>query len=106
MFLALQAVRGGKQVGALFFEVLRSLAADGLELDDDALYDDPTPGSARRAGSRIPESVAAAGLGVAGRVHLAASLWRRCMPSRLRAIYRRGIRIGNGVFVPQVQHQM
>ena len=67
-------MRGGEQAGALFLEVMRSPAADGLEVDDDALYDDPTPHDVGRAGGSIPESVTAVGLGVARRVHLAASL--------------------------------
>ena len=89
MFLALLTVRGGKQAGAPFLEVGQLLAVDGLEVEDVTLYDDPTLRDAGRTGSNIPESMAAAGLRVAGRVHLAASLWRHCAPSGLKAIYRR-----------------
>ena len=64
MFLALLTMRGGEQAGALFLEHLRLLAADGLGVDNNALYDDPTPRDAGRAGSNIPKSVAAAGLGL------------------------------------------
>ena len=92
MFSALLHVQGGGQGADLFLEVLRSLAADGLDVEDDTLYDDPTPRDTARAGSTIPESVAAAGLGAVGRVHPVASLWRRSVPSGLRAIDRRGIR--------------
>ena len=74
MFSALLRVQGGGQAADVFLEVLRSLAADGLDVEDDALYDDPTTRDTARAGSTIPESVAAAGLGAAGRVHLAPSL--------------------------------
>ena len=100
MFLAMLNVRGGEQAATLFLEVLQSLATDGLEVEDDVLYDDPTRLDPGRAGSSIPESVAAAGLGAAERVHLAASLRRRSVLAQHAGPRPPGAGIGPAVFRP------
>ena len=74
-----------------FVKVLRALADEGLDVDDDMLCDEPIPRPRKTSSSHIPEVVAAAGLGPAGRVGIATSLWRRCVPRGLRPIYRAGV---------------
>ena len=91
MFHSLHHLRGGAEAADEFLAVLRGLEEDGLLVDDDALYDDPTPRPPAAQSTAIPESVAAAGLGPAGRMSIARSLWRRCVPTGLRAVYSKGI---------------
>ena len=77
IFDSLGDVRGGDAVREEFVKVLRALVDEGLNVDDDMLYDEPTPRPRKTSSSRIPEAMAAAGLGPAGRVGIAKSLWRR-----------------------------
>ena len=85
MFHSLHKVHGGVEAAEDFLAVLHGLKEDGLLVDDDTLYDDPTlrPPAARNAA--IPQSVAAAGLGPAGRVSVR-PLFCRCLPTGLRAV--------------------
>ena len=87
MYDSLPRIRGGLQAHQQFLQVLERLAESGLSQEDNCLYDDSTPLPPRRQSQRVPESVAAQGLGAAGRVSLAPSMWRRCVPSGLRCIY-------------------
>ena len=65
MFQSLHQIQGEAAAGE-FMEVLRTVADEGLLIDDDAIYDDPTPRPPRASAADIPESVAAVGLGAAG----------------------------------------
>ena len=88
IFESLGDVVGG-DVAADYAEVPRALAQEGLFVDVNLLYNDPTPMGPNAPRNHVPNSVAAAGLGPAGRVYIAKSLWGKCV-SGLRAIYRRG----------------
>ena len=88
IFDSLGNVRGGDAAQAEFVKVLRALANEGLDVDDGMLYDEPTPRPRKPSVLHIPQALAAAGLAPAGKVSFAKSLWRRCVPRRLRAIYR------------------
>ena len=92
MVHSLHQVQGGAEAADEFLAVLRGLKEDGLLVDDNALYDDPTPRPPSARSAAIPESVAAARLGPAGRVSVARSLWRRYVPTGLRAVHSKGIR--------------
>ena len=78
---------GGAAAATSFRDVPQGIAADGLCSLDDDLYYDSTPLPPKKPPQAVPENVAAKGLGGAGRVNLAQSLWRKCVPSNLRAIY-------------------
>ena len=88
MFHLLHQIRAGAEVAEEFLAVLRGFEDKGLLVDDDALYNK----APQVQSEAIPEFVAAAGLGPTGRVSVANSLWCRCVPTGLRAVYRRGIR--------------
>ena len=89
MYLALLNIDGGAAAAPLFQDVLEGIAESGLCRPDDMLYDDSTPLPPKNQSQKVPEQVAAKGLGPAGRVSLARSLWRKCVSRGLRAIYRR-----------------
>ena len=89
MYLALLNIDGGAAAAPLFRDVLEGIAESGLCRPDDMLYDDSTPLPPKNQSQKVPEQVAAKGLGPAGRASLARSLWRKCVPRGLRAIYRR-----------------
>ena len=92
MYWELHNISGGAAAAASFRDVLQGIAADGLSSPDDDLYDDSTPLPPKKPSQGVPECVAAQGLGRAGRVNLAHSLWRKCVPKNLRAIYKRATR--------------
>ena len=89
MYLALLNIDGGAAAAPLFREVLEGIADSGLCRPDDMLYDDSTPLPPKNQSQKVPEQVAAKGLGPAGHVSLARSLWRKCVLRGLRAIYLR-----------------
>ena len=92
IFNSLGDVRGRDAALEEFMKVLRTLFDEGLNVDDDMLYDDePTPRPRKTSSSHIPEAVAVAGSGPTGRVGIAKSLWRRCVPRGLQAIYWAGV---------------
>ena len=92
IFESLRDIMGRDAARVDYAEVLRALVREGLFVEDDLLYDDPTLTVRNASRNHIPESVAAAGVGPAGRVCIAKSLWRKCVPGSLRAIHRRGVR--------------
>ena len=75
MYLALLNIDGGAAAAVLFRDVMEGIAEGGLCRPDDMLYDDSTPLPPNNQSQEVPEQVAAKGLGPAGRVSLAHSLW-------------------------------
>ena len=91
MYDSLGDIQGGDVARGEFTRTLEELAHIGLCVEDDALYDDPTLRPWASSAGAIPKLVAAAGLGPAGHVSVAPSLWRKCAPVGLRAIYWHGV---------------
>ena len=96
LYDALLGVLGGAAAAGQFRDMLVGIADARLHCDDNALYDDSTPRPPEVKSNAVPEEVAARGLGPAGHVSLASSLWRKCVPPRLRAVYRRHARTFRG----------
>ena len=83
---------GGAAMAGLFRDVVEGVADAGIHSEDDALCDDSTPRPPEAKSNAVPEEVAVRGLGPAGRVNLADSLWHKFVPSGLRAVYKRHAR--------------
>ena len=91
MFRELHNISGGGEAAATFRDVLRAIASDGLCGPDD-LHDDSTSLPPKKPFPGVPEHVAAKGLGRAGHISLARSVWRKCVLRNLCAIYHRARR--------------
>ena len=73
------AFRGAASALARLEGALKIVAARGPDDDDqDSYYED-----AERGGGRVDPGVAAKGLGEAGKVHIAQTLWRKLVPENL-----------------------
>ena len=91
LIYSLQQIKGGRPASALFPKVLEQLKSTGLLVPDDELYDDRDGQRDGRKGTQdVPQHSAAGGLGPAGRVSVAPSIWNSvlCVPSDLIHRYR------------------
>ena len=72
--------------------MLDAVLQTGLFCEVDGYYDFLCQGKKHEGGPRVTDSIAANGLGEAGRVPVARSLWKRIVPQGLRSVYARATR--------------
>ena len=84
--MAPHGLHGSTQALALLRRVLEVVLASGLFCESDGYYDYLHNGGKLSSEHQVTDEVAAKGLGEAGRLHIARSIWRRLIPRDLHII--------------------
>ena len=105
MALALLGLRGSARALALLRDVLNTILQSGLFCECDGYCDYLRQGHEPGHHARVTEDIAGKGLGEAGAVRIAHSIWRRLVPSNLRKQYTKCTREAQQPrFAPHSQH--
>ena len=87
MVLALLGLHGSARALALLRDVLNTILQSGLFCESDGYYDYLRQGHEPGHHACVTEDIASKGMGEAGTVHIAHSIWRRLVPNNLRKQY-------------------
>ena len=105
MALVVLGLRGSARALALLRNVLNTILQSGLFCESDGYYDYLRQGREPGHHARVTEDIAGKGLGEAGAVHIAHSIWRRLVPSNPRKQYTKCTREAQQPhFAPHSQH--